>query len=170
MAETIRSERPGDEGGIRAVLEAAFGREAEAALVEALRARGALDVSLVAVEGERIAGHVAFSPVTAERNPRGVALTGLGPIGVLPARQGEGVGARLVWEGLEASRRRGIAGAVVLGDPAWYARFGFRRADTFGLACEFEAPPEAFMALALVDGALDELDGVVAYHPAFREV
>lgn len=170
MAETIRSERPGDAAGIRAVLEAAFGREAEASLVDALRARGALDVSLVAVERERIVGHAAFSPVTAARNPRGLALTGLGPIGVIPERQGEGVGARLVWEGLEACRRRAIAGAVVLGDPVWYARFGFRRADAFGLACEFDAPPEAFMALALADGALDELDGVVAYDPAFREV
>jgi putative acetyltransferase len=80
------------------------------------------------------------------------------------------VGERLTWAGLDACRRRGEQAVVVLGHSDYYPRFGFSRADRRGLRCEFESPPEAFMALELVDGALDGVHGLVRYSEAFRNV
>ena len=101
-----------------------YGHSGEADIVEALRAGGALTVSLVAAEDGEIIGHAAFSPVqieTAEGD-----WHGLGPLSVAPAWQGRGVGQALVRDGLKALEALGSAGCVVLGDAAYYGRFGFR--------------------------------------------
>ena len=160
----IRPEQPADSDAIRALTTDAFATAphssgTEAAIVDALRAAGALTLSLVAVEDGAIVGHVAFSPVTISDGSKG--WYGLGPISVDPSRQGEGIGSRLVREGLERLRAMGAAGCVLLGDPAYYGRFGFaadpnRRLDG--------VPPEYFLHVAFspVYGA-----GTVSYHPGF---
>lgn len=125
---TIRPERPGEEAVIHALTAAAFatapvadGDEQE--IVDRLRAAGDLAVSLVAVDGGEIVGHVAFSPaVPGEAGPGWYAL---GPISVRPDRQRRGIGSALVREGLSRLAALGARGCVLVGDPDYYGRFGF---------------------------------------------
>lgn len=122
-AFVIRDEEERDAAAIRAVTLAAFAtmpysQQTEAAIVDALRAAGALAVSLVAVDGEEVVGHVAFSPVTID----GVAAPGwygVGPLSVRPGRQGSGIGSALMREGIARLRELGGKGGVVVGDPAY---------------------------------------------------
>ena len=163
----IREERKEDFEGIRRVNEAAFGQPVEADLIDALRAHGAVTVSLVAeVEGQMV-GHILFSPVTVQ-GADDLKAVGLGPMAVLPEYQHRGIGSLLVRNGLEDCRRAGIRAVVVLGHPDYYPRFGFRRAFSWGLQCEFDAPDEAFMALELIPNVLSGRLGVVNYHAAFN--
>lgn len=166
----VRPEVASDHAAVRVVNEQAFGQPAEADLVKALRTRAAPVVSLVAEVEGRIVGHIVFSPVTVEVGGEGMLLMGLAPMAVRPDRQRQGIGTQLVRAGLEACADLGAAAVVVLGHPAYYPRFGFRRAAGFGLQSEYDVPPEAFLAIELVPGALDGVEGTVAYHPAFRGV
>ena len=163
----VREEHDGDAAAIGAVERAAFGQPGEAALVEGLRAAGALAVSLVAVLDDVIVGHAALSPVEVAGGRR---VLGLGPVAVLPACQACAVGSRLVEEGLARAGERGALAVVVLGDPAYYARFGFVPASRFGIRYPGPVPDEAFMAAELVPDALAEAAGAVRYHPAFEAV
>jgi predicted N-acetyltransferase YhbS len=161
----IREERPEDARVIGIVTEAAFAQAAhasgtEARIVEALRAAGALTLSLVAVdEGGEVIGHIAFSPVTIGDGTRD--WFGLGPVSVAPGRQRHGIGQALVREGLARLAAAGAAGCVLLGDPGYYGRFGFAYdpALTYG-----DVPAGAFQRLVLT-GAVPK--GEVAYHPGF---
>ena len=160
----IRPECPGDERGISALIAEAFALAehrdgTEAQIVEQLRAAGALTVSLVAEDSGELVGLAAFSPVTVDGAD--VGWYGLGPVAVRPSRQGSGIGYQLIQDGLERLRHYGAAGCVVLGEPAYYARFGFRpdpRLVYPGI------PPEYFQALAFGERVPS---GTVAYHPAF---
>ena len=161
---TIRAERGGDQREIHQLIETAFrGAEhrsgSEARIVDALRSAGALSLSLAAIEGEVITGHVAFSPVTIDG--RGAGWFGLGPVAVHPHRHGRGIGAALIEAGLAELRVSGARGCVVLGDPAYYARFGFRSEDRLRYP---GPPPEYFQALSFAGEAPR---GEVSYHPAF---
>lgn len=162
---TTRPETHADAAAVGALVTAAFltaehGSGTEAAIVAALRTAGALTVSLVAEDSAgTLLGHVAFSPVTIAGRDSG--WHGLGPVAVAPDRQRAGIGGLLVRAGLDRLKALGGQGCVVLGDPAYYGRFGFR-ADprlTYG-----GAPPVYFQALAF-GGDLPL--GEVAYHPAF---
>jgi putative acetyltransferase len=137
MSRIIRAERPGDEAAIRGVTRAAFAGHPhsdgnEPAIVDALRADGDLALSLVADEGGAIVGHAAFSPAQLSGGEPGW-LT-LGPLSVLPDRQGRGTGRALVEAGLARLRDAGARGIVVLGDPELYGRFGFLRGTPLGIA------------------------------------
>lgn len=160
----IRPEALADASAIEAVTIAAF-REAEHTshneqdIVRALREAGALTVSLVAEIEGAVVGHVAISPVSIADGASG--WFGLGPISVLPARQANGVGAGLMRAALDTLRKLGGAGCVVLGDPAYYSRFGFRAEPLLVFP---GVPAEYFQALPL-QGALP--NGEVTYHPAF---
>ena len=118
-----------------------------------------MTLSLVAVEGIEIIGHVAFSPVRI-----GAVIEcwyGLGPVSVRPDRRGRGVGQALIREGLHRLRQMGAAGVVVLGHSTYYGRFGFNRDDAVRYP---GAPPEYFQRLAFTDAVPC---GEVAYHRAF---
>jgi putative acetyltransferase len=148
--------------------ESAFGQPDEARLVDALRARARPFVSLVAEADSAIAGHILFTPVTLDGfNP---LVLGLAPMAVNPDRQRNGVGTALIKAGLDACKSLGAAAVVVLGHTAYYPKFGFVPAARFGLRCEYDAPPEAFMALELQPGTLADAAGTVRYHPAFAEL
>ena len=99
---TIRPESADDGDAVRYVNEQAFGRPEEAALVDALRVQAQPFISLVAVEGERVVGHIAFSPVTVEGGGAAGRVAGLAPMAVLPDRQRRGIGTLLVRAGLLA--------------------------------------------------------------------
>jgi putative acetyltransferase len=162
----IRAERAAERTTIHAVVAAAFPTDSEARLVDALRDDGMLRVSLVAEVDGRIAGHVAFSPITIDgRSLRPDAL-GLAPVAVLPPHQRRGIGAALVRAGLDACRAVATPLVVVLGEPAYYRRFGFRPASTWRLGNHYGAGDE-FMAQELVAGATPPAGGLVGYAPAF---
>jgi putative acetyltransferase len=165
----IRAEAEGDAAAIGAVHEAAFGQPQEARLVEALRTNGKARVSMVASAGTEIVGHVLFSPV-AVAGLRENDCLGLAPLGVLPAHQRQGIGGALVRAGLDACRRAGHGAIVVLGDPAYYRRFGFVSARRFGLSSEYDAPEDAFAALELRAGALAGAKSLCRYADEFRLV
>jgi putative acetyltransferase len=166
----IRPERPEDTTAIRQVNEQAFGRSDEANLVDTLRTRGKAVLSLVAVEGDRIVGHIFFSPVTIESDDRLVLAVGLAPMAVVPERQRHGIGSQLVNAGLEECRNAGYHYVVVLGHPTYYPRFGFVPASRYGLTSEYAVPDEAFMVLAWRGGVWGERGGLARYEPEFREV
>ncbi len=162
----IRSEKPDDSTAIQEVQTKAFGRPAEAKLVRLIRERNKALISLVAVNDGRVVGHILFSRVTID-NASFNAL-GLAPVAVLPDFQRKGIGSKLIREGLERSKEAGYYAVVLLGDPAYYSRFGFARAADFGLQNEYGVHDE-FMVLLLRRGALDEVSGMVKYLPEFQE-
>jgi putative acetyltransferase len=163
---TIRPERTEDVEAIDAIHAASFPTLAEARLVRLLRATGKLTVSLVAEDDGEVVGHVGFSPVSAASGADGA---GLAPVAVLPTHRGRGIAARLVEIGLSSCRLAGYGWAVVLGEPAYYARFGFRPAREFGLSDEYGGG-DAFQAIELIPGAMPLNGGLVCYAPEFASL
>jgi putative acetyltransferase len=162
----VRPEQPGDVAAIHAVHAASFPTDVEARLVSVLRAAGHLLVSLVAEADGAVVGHVAFSPVVAATGAVGV---GLAPVAVLESHRRQGIAARLIEAGLAACRSAGFAWAVVMGEPAYYARFGFRPASAFGLSDEYGGGP-AFQVVELVPGGMPSEAGLVRYAPEFASL
>ena len=160
----IRSEQASDTTEIDALTQAAFlnaphTSHTEHLIVGALRAANALTVSLVATEAGRIVGHVAVSPVSISSGA--VHWYGLGPVSVLPEMQGLGIGSRLITAALAQLQTLSAHGCVVLGEPEYYQRFGFKVEPSLVLA---DVPVEYFMALGFHE---DVPSGNVAYHAAF---
>jgi putative acetyltransferase len=166
----IRPEQPADIEAVNALLLAAFGRQAEARLVDRLRASGKIAKALVAEETSRVLGHVVFSKIVAASERGELEALALAPLAVEPAFQRLGIGSALVSAGLEHCRIERQAGIVVLGDPAFYLRFGFVPAARFGLQCPFPAAANAFMAIELQPGALSAMSGAVRYGPEFEDL
>lgn len=163
----IRAERPGDEAAIRRVNEQAFGAPGEAKLVDQLRASRRVVVSLVALRGDDIVGHILFSPVTIAHAPPSLRAAGLAPMCVSPECQHQGIGSLLVHEGLAACQAAGCGAVVVLGHVGFYPRFGFAKASDAGLDNEYGAT-DAFMVRELREGALAHVSGLVTYAEEFR--
>ncbi len=155
-----------DFDAVSALIESAFGRPQEARLVEALRKAGRLAVGLAGFDrGGMLAGYVALSAVSIGAES-GRAL-GLGPVAVPARKRRRGFGAALIKAGLRAGREAGFGAVFVLGDPGFYEKFGFTRADERGLVCEYDAPKECFLVLELIPDALRGLRGTVRYAPEF---
>jgi len=162
---SIRSETDADIPAIRDVTVAAFqsmeiSNHTEQFIIEALRAAKALTVSLVAVLGGQVVGHIAFSPVTISDGTRN--WYGLGPVSVLPAFQRQGIGKALIREGLSRLKSLNARGVCLVGHPDYYRRFGFK--NDSGLILE-GVPPEVFFALSF-DGQIPQ--GTVTFHDAFK--
>lgn len=160
----IRPEAAADHAAIFEVTAAAFlhhpiSQHTEQYIVEALRSAGALTLSLVAEEAGRVVGHIAFSPVSISG---GVThWHGLGPVSVWPARQRQGIGKALIREGLARLKMLGSQGCVLVGDPNYYQRFGFRQVPELVLE---GIPPQYFLALPLGDHTPR---GTVMFHAGF---
>ena len=161
----IRKERNSDIEAISAVTIAAFQNHpisghTEQFIVNALRAADALTLSLVAeVEGQ-VVGHIAFSPVTIADGSQN--WHGLGPISVLPEFQKQGIGKALMREGLSMLKALGSKGCVLVGDPEYYHRFGFRNIPEL---IHEGVPPENFLALPF-EG--QRARGLVVFHEGFK--
>lgn len=165
MKPVVREESPSDAAAIHAVTSAAFlnaphTAHTEQYIVDALRRAGALAVSLVAEQGGQIVGQVALSPVSISDGS--TDWYGLGPISVEPVLQGTGIGSLLMQAALGRLRERGAAGCVLVGDPAYYSRFGFKPEP--GLV-QPNVPPESFQALPFGPSMPH---GVVKFHEAFN--
>jgi putative acetyltransferase len=165
MKIEIRNETAADVAAIEAVTTAAFlnaphTSHTEQFIVAALRKDGQLTVSLVAHVDGTVIGHVAISPVSISDGTTG--WHGLGPISVAPEYQRRGIGSRLMREALRVLREYGASGCVVLGEPEYYGRFGFRADPKLNLP---GVPPEYFQAISF--GASDPR-GTVSYHRSFN--
>lgn len=161
----IRPETSTDIDAITGVTEAAFetleiSGHTEQFIVEALRAAGALAVSLVAELDGRVVGHIAFSPVNISDGTPG--WYGLGPVSVLPEHQRQGIGKALIEAGLTRLKELGAHGCCLVGHPEYYVKFGFRNEPCLGVD---DVPPEFFFALS-VDGHMPR--GTVAFHEGFK--
>lgn len=163
-AVALRPERREDAAPIFSLTEAAF-RDMpfsdgdEPGLVDRLRADGDLTLSLVAEDASGIVGHIAFSPVTISDGSAG--WYGLGPISVRPERQGERIGSALMKRGLADMRALGARGVVLLGDPNYYARFGFEHDPKL----RYPGPPAEYFQRLVLEGPMPS--GEVAYARAF---
>ena len=138
----IRAETPDDRAAVHAVVAGAFGQSDEADLVEQLHADGDVFVSLVAEEDGAVIGHVLLSAMRAP-----IRALGLAPVSVGPARQGTGVGSALIREAIRLAREAGYAAIFVLGDQAYYGRFGFDVDAARGFASPYAGDHFAVLAL-----------------------
>ena len=164
----VRAEQPGDIEAIRNANVEAFGQEGEANLVNRLRGV-ASTLSFVAIESERVVGHIFFSPVEIEREcADGLLVLGLAPVAVLPDYQRQGIGSLLIRHSLKECAQFGFKAIVVLGSSKYYPRFGFVAAKEKGFRCEYAVPDEAFMVLELEKGGLDGCAGLVKYRSEFN--
>lgn len=163
MSLEIRQERAGDREPVAAVVARAFGRADEALLVEALRTSGDIALSLVAVQAPEIVGYIAFQALRAEDAGSPVRAASLAPVSVVPAQQRKGIGSELIRAGLALLQARGFDVVCVLGDPAYYGRFGFSAEAAKGFDAPWKAP--YFQVLALSPPAL--LRGRLIYPAAF---
>jgi putative acetyltransferase len=178
----IRAETPADYAAIRDIHIAAFAkhpfsRQTEHLIVEALRESDALTIGLVAVDEKAavgrpspeaalpqtnegaVVGHIAFSPAKIDGKDCGWFM--LGPIGVEPKRQRQGIGRALVKEGLRQLRDLGAEGCVLVGDPAYYTRLGFQHHPSLTMA---GVPAEVILSLPLSEHVPQ---GEVTHHVAF---
>lgn len=161
----IIAEQPDQRPAIRALYLAAFPSAYEADLVERLRASGLVVVARVVRDGHAILAHILFSDLSVEVDGRRVAAVSLAPVAVAPAVQRIGIGTVLIRAGLLLVRERGCDAVIVVGDPAYYARFGFSAELAEKLHSPWTGP--AFMALELTPGALAGRAGRVSYPAAF---
>ncbi len=167
----IRAERPADRPASIDVERAAFEAEEEAAIVEAVR-DGEGSFALVADSDGAVVGHVQCSRAWVGEMP----VVALGPIGVLPARQGEGVGSALVRAALEQARQRGECAVILLGAPDFYGRFGFGPGADLGLRNPFTGVQadgfvieEQHFQVVVLDDRARGLAGGSRWHPAFGQ-
>jgi putative acetyltransferase len=161
----IREEQPADIDAVRQVNLDAFGHDLEGRIVDALRANGAVTLSLVALEGDDVVGHIMFSPLLVGS----VAGAGLGPMSVAPSHQRRGIGSLLVRAGIERLRATGCPFVVVIGHPTFYPRFGFQPAAQFGLTSEWDVSSDAFMVNILDAAVSGKLRGIAQYRREFSD-
>lgn len=167
----VRIETAGDRGAVRDALTRAFQSDAEARLVETLRANTQPQVSLVAEDAASgVIGHILFTPAEIRARSGSSRAMALGPMAVLPEQQRKGAGSALVEVGLWACATLGERVVVVLGHPDYYPRFGFQPAWNFGLYYRAPGPNPAFMVRELEPGALRDHTGEVVYHAAFASL
>jgi putative acetyltransferase len=162
----IREERPDDFAAISDVNRRAFGQEQEGNIVDALRSNGAALLSLVATLDDRVVGHIMYSPATIGD----VTGAALGPMAVVPEHQRLGIGSKLVEAGNQKLKAAGYPFIIVLGHPNFYPRFGFQRASSFAVKCEWDVPDEVVMLLILDEAKMQGVSGLVKYRHEFSTV
>jgi putative acetyltransferase len=155
----IRLETPSDIADVRRIHERAFGRPDEARLVDALRSEGSLAFAFVAKDLGRVVGHIVFSKMHAP-----FRALGLAPIAVLPEHQRRGFGSALIREGLNHARIEGWEAVFVVGEPAYYERFGFDARRAQGFTSPYAGPYLMVLPLA---GNLPAVGGSIDYPPPF---
>ncbi len=163
----IRAEKPEDISQIYDLNIRAFGQDAEANLVNTLRQNDAVILSVVAVDNNRIVGHILFSPASIDSAEDSYPVAALAPMAVAPEFQRKGIGSQMVEESLAQLRKAGYRSVVVLGHQDYYPRFGFTTAKTRNIEFPYDAPDEACMVLELEKGCLENISGMVRFQPEF---
>jgi len=161
----LRAEQAGDEKPVFAVNEAAFATDAEARLVDMLRSDGDLLFSHVAEEDGAIIGHIALSPMDVLADDRPIKALGLGPVAVAPSRQNGSKGSQLVHAAINWAQANEWQLIILLGNPAYYSRFGFSVEDAAPFSSPFAGP--YFQALWLDAPTQKPQSGRAEYAPAF---
>lgn len=168
----IRKEKKQDAEQISVLLQRAFQTEPhsnqkEHELVEKLRVTDAYidDLALVYVEQDKIIGFIMYTECFIGDFP----VLALGPLAVLPEKQGQGIDTQLMEASIERAKWSGFAAVVVLGHADYYARFGFERADQYGIQAPFDVPLENYRVLPLYKGALTDISGVLTCAQPFYE-
>ncbi len=153
---TVRTEIPEDERAIDVVHISAFGGEAEAQLVSALRASSSYnrELSLVAELGGRIVGHLLLTRVPLRRSGSEIHVLALGPMSVVPSQSHRGIGSELIEACKRLAREKGYGSIVVMGHPEYYKRFGFVPAKDRQVTCNLPAPEEALTVFEIESGNL----------------
>ena len=162
----IREEQPCDVAAIRRVNELAFGRDQEANIVDALRANGAVLLSLVAILRDRVVGHLLYSPALIGE----VQGAALGPLAVLPEHQRQGIGIKLVEAGNARLTAKPCPFIILIGHPEYYPRFGFKRASDHNIQCEWQVRDEVFMVLFPNSDGTGRIFGPAKYRSEFSTV
>lgn len=167
----IRPERPEDRDRSLEIEQLAFDSDEEVAIVEGVRDDVGSFALVAELDGELV-GHVQLSRAWIGEN----AVLALGPIGVLPDRQGQGIGSALMWGALEAAKANGEAAVILLGSQAFYPRFGFEPASGLGWRNPFTGVhPDGFVIreedfmVAVLDGRARDFSGEVRWHVAFGQ-
>ncbi|WP_175989257.1 GNAT family N-acetyltransferase [Bacillus sp. Marseille-Q1617] len=167
----VRQEIMDDFALIKDVNDLAFKKEDESILIEKIRESEAYipELSLVAVTDRKfLAGHILFSKIHIENHTgKMIPSVALGPIAVHPDYQGTGIGTSLIQEGIARARKLGYTSMIVLGHPAYYPRFGFKRASEFEIKAPIDIGDEYFMAMELERGGLKGITGTVRYSDPF---
>ena len=167
---TVRMERPEDVSSVRNVNQEAFEEPTEANLVDELRQGCSEALSLVAEDDGCVIGHILFTPVVVSNGDKVIQGMGLAPMAVVPERQREGLGTRLVEYGIKTLQDRSCPFVIVLGHPEYYPRFGFVPASRHNLNCQWEeVPDEAFMVLVMDENVVRGVSGVVRYRDEFDQ-
>jgi len=161
----IREEQSADIAAIRDLNRSAFGQGHEGRIVDALRANGGAQLSLVAVDEGRVVGHIMYSPIHIGQ----VEGSALGPMAVTPEVQRRGIGTKLVEAGNARLREHGCPFVIVVGHPEFYPRFGFRPARSLGITCEWDVPDDVFMILVLDETTMSGVTGQAVYRPEFSD-
>jgi putative acetyltransferase len=159
---SIRAATPRDRDAIRSVEEHAFGQQAEAGLVDALVGDGDTVLELVAVDEGQVVGHILFSRLYVQKGAKKFAAVALAPLAVEPSFHGTGIGGALVREAHLRLKQAGEKFSIVLGDPAYYGRFGY----SHGRAEKFDSDYQGEELQALAWGEAPE-GGQLVYAPAF---
>ncbi len=167
MLIEIREEHPDDVAAVRDLNRRAFGQDQESNIVDALRANGAALLSLVATVNDQVVGHIMYSPLSIGGNVMGVAL---GPMAVLPERQRQGIGSKLIEAGNRKLKNAGCPFIIVVGHANYYPRFGFRPASEHGIKCEWDVPDDVFMLLVLDQAKMKGVSGLATYRYEFSSV
>jgi putative acetyltransferase len=173
MNIVIREERPADVSDIYLVEKAAFQRTEEADLVNKLRENNAILLSLVATVCDSIVGHALYSLVTVGDGKPQFIFPALGPIAVDPEFQGKGIGSALIQAGTQVMKEFGFGLVFLVGDPAYYPRFGFQPAVPLGFNSPYVVKGDAhdhFMVLVLDEKVLKTVNGMVRYRSEFNGV
>ncbi len=168
----IRQETSQDQKEVYSVNAFAFKREDESKLINKLRSTEHFipELSLVAVDDERIVGHILFTKIHVKAKDEVYQVLSLAPMSVLPEYQGKGIGQKLIHQGLASARKIGYPAVLVLGHPKYYPKAGFKKASNWKIQCPFPAPDEAWMALELLPNGLAQKEGVAVFPDVFNEV
>lgn len=174
MALVIREEREEDYEAVEHVVKQAFLHTpmrsgTEHRIVERMRKEPTYNpkYSLVATEVKNVVGHVILSQAYVVNEEKKIPLVSLGPVSVVPEKQRQGIGTKLIEQVLEVAKNDEKKAVIVLGHPTYYPKFGFKPASLWGIKLPFDAPDDAFLALELIPEGLKHTSGIVEYSPAF---
>jgi putative acetyltransferase len=158
----IQGDSPAHHTAVRQLLVAAFPSPAEADLVERLRREGDAVMSLVALEADRIVGHIMFSKMVAP-----FRALGLAPVCVVADRRRQGIAAALIEHGIKLAKADDWEGIFVLGNPDYYQRFGFSADAATAFASPYAGPHLMLLALRPI---AKSAKGRIDYAPAFTSL